>query len=72
MNYKELTDVEFKENVVEEIANICISIAWNNDEFVCTECLRTLEKLKMILGCLDDEVYKETVEEVNGILNKEN
>ena len=69
MNYKDLSQAEFEDNIINEIADLCINIAWANTNFVCDECMRTLEKLKVILGCLDDEIYEETINEVDNILN---
>lgn len=69
MKYTDLSPDEIRLNIIEPLANTIISIAHANSDFVCTECLRTLERLEDVLGCLDDEVASETVAEADDILN---
>lgn len=68
MTYKDLSDEEFTINVTEQIAKILISIAWSNSNFVCSECLKTIEKLEEVLDCLDGAVADEVMAEVKDIL----
>lgn len=68
MKPKNMSPEETHQHVTRELANAIISIAHANSDFVCTECLRTLERLKSVLGCLDGEVAAETIAEVNAIM----
>lgn len=34
MTYKDLSPEEFKDNVIETLANTCIDIAWDNSNFI--------------------------------------
>lgn len=70
MNYKDFTPEEIRENIIEPIADLMISLAHANSDFICTECLSTLDKLESILWCLDSEVGKDTITEVNEIMGE--
>lgn len=68
MKYTDLTPEEVRLNIIEPLADAVICIAHANSDFICTECLRTLEQLKNVLGCLDGEVAAETIAEANSIM----
>lgn len=60
---------EFESNVTERIAEIAISLAWRNSNFVCSECLRTMKNLIEILGYLDTVTAAEVITEIAEILD---
>ena len=70
MTYKDLSHEEFKDNVIEALANTCIDIAWDNSNFICEQCLNTLRQIISVLGVLDDQVCQEVRQEVNRILER--
>ena len=70
MTYKDLSPEEFKDNVIETLANTCIDIAWDNSNFICEQCLNTLRQIISVLGVLDDQVCQEIRQEVNKILER--
>lgn len=70
MTYKDLSPEEFKDNVIETLANTCIDIAWDNSNFICEQCLNTLRQIISVLGALDDQVCQEVRQEVNQILER--
>lgn len=70
MTYKDLSPEEFKDNVIETLANTCIDIAWDNSNFICEQCLNTLRQIISVLGILDDQVSQEVRKEVNQILER--
>lgn len=70
MTYKDLSPEEFKDNVIEALANTCIDIAWDNSNFICEQCLNTLRQIISVLGILDDQVCQEVRKEVNQILER--
>ena len=70
MTYKDLSPEEFKDNVIETLANTCIDIAWDNSNFICEQCLNTLRQIISVLGVLDDQVCQEVRQEVNRILER--
>lgn len=50
MESKELTEaLETIDDMVDIIGKLIISIAYSNDDFICTECLRTAYKLYQIM-----------------------
>lgn len=47
---KELTEaLETIDDIVDRVGKLIMSIAHSNDEFICTECLRTANKLYQIM-----------------------
>ena len=70
MTYKDLSPEEFKDNVIETLANTCIDIAWDNSNFICEQCLNTLRQIISVLGVLDDQVCQEVRQEANQILER--
>lgn len=68
MKYTDLSPEEININITEQIADLMVCIAHANSDFVCMECLRTLDKLKSILGCLDSGVAVKVQNEVSIIL----
>lgn len=71
MNYEDLTPDEFRSNITEPLADMCIDIAWDNSNFICEQCLNTLRQIISVLGVLDDKVCEATRQEVNQILERE-
>lgn len=61
---------EIRLNIIEPLADTIISIAHANSDFVCTDCLGTLSKLKNILGYLDGKVWAEVVDQVDEIVER--
>ena len=70
MTYKDLSLEEFKDDVIEALANTCIDTAWDNSNFICAQCLNTLRQIISVLGVLDDQVCQEVRQEVNQILER--
>ena len=70
MTYKDLSPEEFKDNIIETLANACVDIAWDNSNFICEQCLNTLRQIISVLGVLDDQVCQEVRQEVNRILER--
>lgn len=55
-------------SVAEPLSEIMISIANGNSDFVCSDCLRTIDVLKDVLRVLNSDFAKPVIEEVNEIL----
>lgn len=57
------------ETMKEDLIDLAINIAIHNDDFICSECIRTLEKILNLISLYtpDDEEYREIVEEVQEI-----
>lgn len=57
-------------SMVEPLSEIMISIADSNSDFVCSECLRTLDRLESILTSLDGDIALNTKYVINRILKR--
>lgn len=54
---------------VEEIKDLIYSIAWNNRDFTCDQCLETINKLFSILTLLTGDTNQEFYDEIQEILH---
>lgn len=55
-------------NAIEEIKDLIFQIAWSNKDFVCTQCLSTIDKLFAILTQLTGTINQEFYDEIQAII----
>lgn len=73
VHYTDLSESEIIENIVHPLMDAAISLAYRNSDFVCEDCLRTINTYKDIISMFteDDDEYEEFEKEINSILSKE-
>lgn len=71
VQYTDLSEEEVIENIVHPLMDAAISLAYQNSDFVCENCLRTINTYKDIVSMFveDDAEYEEFEDERNSILN---
>ena len=58
-----------QKQAVEELKDLIEDIAWKNRDFVCDECLATIDKLFSILTLLTGETNQEFYDEIQEFLH---
>ncbi len=73
VQYTDLSEAEVIENIVHPLMDAAISLSYQNSDFVCENCLRTINTYKDIVSMFveDDAEYEEFENEINSILNNE-
>ena len=70
-NFKDKSENEVLENIVNPLMDAAISLAYRNSDFICEDCFRTINTYKDIISMFveDDQDYEEFEKEIYEILN---
>lgn len=55
---------------IEDLKETILEIAWNNNDFICSECINTIHKLLGILTMLTDDENTEFAQEIYSIIGE--
>lgn len=70
--YSDLSPEEVKNNIVDTITDRLITLAYNNTDFICSDCIGEIKFLKNLLSYFieDDSEYNSIIDEINGIMEE--